>query len=209
MKKKPLPVKIKICGMTSLTDALAAVESGADAVGFIFYKKSPRYISEKDAKKIVAGLPPFVNRVGVFVNESAERIERISKSCRLDYVQLHGEESPAFCRKIRGKVIKAIRVKNAQSIRTMAGYPVDGFLLDAYNEQTSGGTGETFDWSLVRQAKRFGPILLAGGLAASNVQEAIRKARPYAVDVCSGVEKCPGKKDPKKIAAFVRAVRSV
>lgn len=195
--------------MTNLKDALSAVESGADAVGFIFYKKSPRFVSEKDAKKIAAALPPFVNRVGVFVNETVERIERISKSCRLDTIQLHGDESPAFCRKIGGKVIKAIRVKNSQSIRSMAAYPVDGFLLDAYNEKTRGGTGETFDWSLVRQAKKFGPILLAGGLAASNVREAIKKARPYAVDVCSGVEKSPGKKDPKKIAAFVRAVRSI
>ena len=204
-KLKPR-VKVKICGMTSLEDALMAVGFGADAVGFIFYRKSPRFITEKIVKSI--SLPPFVSRVGVFVDESADRINRIADACQLDTVQLHGDESPAFCRKIRARVVKAIRLRDAQSLELMPRYEVDGFLLDAYSESLHGGTGKTCDWGLVRRARKFGPVILAGGLNPANIDEAVAKVQPYGVDVCSGVEKIPGKKDRVKVRDFILAAHN-
>ncbi len=204
-KLKPR-VKVKICGMTSLEDALMAVGFGADAVGFIFYRKSPRFITEKIVKNI--SLPPFVSRVGVFVDETADRINRIVNACQLDTVQLHGDESPAFCRKIRARVVKAIRLRDAQSLELMPRYEVDGFLLDAYSESIHGGTGNTCDWGLVRRARKFGPVILAGGLNPVNIDEAVAKVQPYGVDVCSGVEKIPGKKDRVKVRDFILAAHN-
>lgn len=201
------PVKIKVCGMTQLDDAMMAVDCGADAVGFIFYKKSPRHVIESTVKKIVAHLPPFVNRVGVFVNETAERINRLTEVCGLDAVQLHGDESPAFCRKIKMPVIKAFRMKNADTLASFSKYRVNGYLLDAFDEEQFGGTGRTFDWKWARGAKKYGPVILAGGLTPANVASAVLQVQPYGVDVCSGVEKSPGKKDPRKIKAFFKAVR--
>jgi phosphoribosylanthranilate isomerase len=195
--------------MTSLEDARQAVEAGADAVGFIFFRKSPRFVKEAEVKKIVKALPPLVTRVGVFVNESTERINRLKESCGLDVVQLHGDEAPSLCRKVRGRVIKALRVKNADSLKAMAEYDVEGFLLDGYREGEWGGTGETFNWNWVKRAQPYGPIILAGGLNPANVQEAVRHARPYGVDVCSGVERSPGKKDFQKVRRFIRAVREI
>lgn len=209
MTKHPSPVKVKVCGMTSARDALYAVECGADAVGFIFYKKSPRAVTVKEVKAITAELPPFVQKVGVFVNESAEKIERTAGSCGLDVVQLHGDESPAFCRGIAGKVVKAIRVKDAGSLKNLSRYRVDAFLLDAFKEGEWGGTGERFNWSLVKQARKYGPVILAGGLNPGNVADAIRHCRPYGVDVCSGVETRPGKKNLKKMREFIEAVRGM
>lgn len=209
MTKPRSPVKVKVCGMTSLEDAQYAVECGADAVGFIFYKKSPRAVTAKQAKSITAKLPPFVQRVGVFVNETAEVIERTVKTCGLDVVQLHGDESPAFCKRIAGKVVKAIRVKDAASVNDLSHYAVDAFLLDAYKEGEWGGTGERFNWNLVKQARKHGPVILAGGLDPANVAEGIRRCRPYGVDVCSGVESKPGKKNLKKVRAFIEAVRGM
>ncbi len=200
------PVKVKICGMTNYGDAMMAAEFGADAVGFIFYKKSPRYVSEKTVKNII--LPPFVSRVGVFVNEDADRINRIADSCKLDLIQLHGDESPAFCKKIKRKVIKAVRLRGSKSLELLSKYMVEGFLLDAYEENIPGGTGKTCDWSLVRRAKKFGPIILAGGLSPSNVENAILRVQPYGVDVCSGVERAPGKKDRSKVRDFIQAVHN-
>jgi len=200
-------VKVKICGMTRLEDTLLAIEGGADAVGFIFYKKSPRYVSAKTVKTIVAALPPFIETVGVFVDESADRINRIVDSCKLSAVQLHGKESPAFCKKIRRKVIKAVRVKGKDSFDGMASYKVSAFLLDAYSDQQQGGTGETFDWRLVSEGKKYGPVILAGGLDPSNVAHAIQKVKPYGVDVCSGVEKIPGIKDRSQLKAFIKAAK--
>lgn len=200
-------VKIKVCGMTNWRDAEWAARLGADAIGFIFYKKSPRHVSEKTVKAIVADLPPFVGRVGVFVNETVERINRIVENCRLDYVQLHGEESPEFCRKIACKVIKAVRVRDSRSLAGLGKYTVSGFLLDAFSVKGQGGTGEVFDWKLVASAKRYGPIILAGGLTPENVVAAIQRVQPYGVDVCSGVEKTPGKKHPAKVKEFIGAVR--
>ena len=200
-------VKVKICGMTNLKDALLAAENGADAVGFIFYKESPRSISQKDVKEIVDQLPPFVETVGVFVNETSDKVNRIAEQCRLTSVQLHGNESPAFCRRIKGRVVKAFRVKDAKSLEGISSYDVNGFLLDSYNDGGRGGTGQVFDWNLALRAKKQGPVILAGGLNPYNVYTAIHRVKPYGVDVCSGVEKSAGVKDPQKISEFIRAVR--
>jgi phosphoribosylanthranilate isomerase len=200
-------VKVKICGNTRLEDALLAAELGADALGFIFYRGSPRAVTEKTVKAIVAQLPPFVQTVGVFVDEKAERVNRIAESCGLDFVQLHGEESPAYCKTIRRRVLKAFRVRDAESLRPIGKYRVAGFLLDAFVPDKPGGTGTVCDWDLVRRASRWGPVILAGGLHPRNVAEAIRRAKPYGVDVCSGVERSPGIKDPKRLTAFLRAVK--
>lgn len=201
-------VKTKICGMTQLKDALFAVEQGADAVGFIFYKKSPRSVTMKAVREIILELPPFVDTVGVFVNESADRVNKIADYCGLDLVQLHGEESPAFCRKIHRRVIKAFRVTDLQSLRQMGKYPVTGFLLDTFCEDMRGGTGKAFDWNLALPVKKIGPVILAGGLTPRNIGHAVSRVRPYGVDVCSGVEKSPGIKDPEQVRAFLANIRS-
>ena len=201
-------VKVKICGMTQLKDALFAVDQGATAVGFIFYNKSPRSVTMKAAREIIAKLPPFVDTVGVFVNETAERVNKVADYCGLDLVQLHGEESPAFCRKINRRVIKAFRIKDLQSFKKLEKYSVSGFLLDTFSENLHGGTGKVFDWNLAHRAKKMGPIILAGGLTSRNICQAIRQVRPYGVDVCSGVEKEPGIKDPEKVRAFLKNIRS-
>ena len=203
-----LQIKVKICGMTQLKDALFAVEQGVDAVGFIFYKKSPRAVTMKTVREIITKLPPLVDTVGVFVNESAERLNKIADYCGLDLVQLHGEESPAFCRKIRRRVIKAFRVKDLQSIKQLEKFPVSGFLLDTFSDDLHGGTGKTFDWNLALPAKKMGPVILAGGLTPRNILQAVRQVRPYGVDVCSGVEKSPGIKDLEKVRSFLKNIRS-
>jgi phosphoribosylanthranilate isomerase len=194
--------------MTQLKDALFAVEQGVDAVGFIFYKKSPRAVTMKTVREIITKLPPLVDTVGVFVNESAERLNKIADYCGLDLVQLHGEESPAFCRKIHRRVIKAFRVKDLQSIKQLEKFPVSGFLLDTFSDDLHGGTGKNFDWNLALPAKKMGPVILAGGLTPRNILQAVRQVRPYGVDVCSGVEKSPGIKDLEKVRAFLKNIRS-
>lgn len=201
-------VKVKVCGMTSLKDALVAVEGGADAVGFIFYKKSPRSVTMKTVREIVLELPPFVDTVGVFVDETAEQINKIADYCNLDIIQLHGDESPTFCKKIRRKVIKAFRIKDMQSVKKISSFQVSGFLLDTFSENLHGGTGKVFDWNLVLPAKKFGPVIMAGGLTPNNVQQAVRQIRPYGVDVCSGVESEPGIKDHKKVRAFLNNAKA-
>ena len=203
-----LQIKVKICGMTQLKDALFAVEQGVDAVGFIFYKKSPRAVTMKTVREIITKLPPLVDTVGVFVNESAERLNKIADYCGLDLVQLHGEESPAFCRKIHRRVIKAFRVKDLQSIKQLEKFSVSGFLLDTFSDDLHGGTGKPFDWNLALPAKKMGPVILAGGLTPRNILQAVRQVRPYGVDVCSGVEKSPGIKDLEKVRAFLKNIRS-
>ena len=201
-------VKVKVCGMTSLKDALVAVEEGADAVGFIFYKKSPRSVTMKTVREIVLELPPFVDTVGVFVDETAEQINKIADYCNLDIIQLHGDESPTFCKRIRRKVIKAFRIKDMQSVKKISSFQVSGFLLDTFSENLHGGTGKVFDWNLVLPAKKFGPVIMAGGLTPNNVQQAVRQVRPYGVDVCSGVESEPGIKDHKKVRAFLKNAKA-
>ena len=201
-------VKVKVCGMTSLKDALVAVEEGADAVGFIFYKKSPRSVTMKIVREIVLELPPFVDTVGVFVDESAVQINKIADYCNLDIIQLHGDESPAFCKRIRRKVIKAFRIKDMQSVKKLSSFQVSGFLLDTFSENLHGGTGKVFDWNLALPAKKFGPVIMAGGLTPNNVQQAVRQVRHYGVDVCSGVESEPGIKDHKKVRAFLKNAKA-
>ena len=208
MNDRDTQVKVKICGMTNLKDVKVAVDGGVDAVGFIFYKKSPRSVTMQAVRKIVLELPPFVDSVGVFVNETAEQINKIADRCNLDRVQLHGNESPTFCKKIRRRVIKAIRVKDIQSLKKLSDYPVSSFLLDTFSEDQYGGTGRVFDWNLAYPAKKYGPIILAGGLTPINVHQAIQRIQPYGVDVCSGVESQPGIKDHKKMQAFLKNVKA-
>ncbi len=200
--------RIKICGITNLEDARLAAELGAQALGFIFYPKSPRAITPEAARQIIAQLPPLVLSVGVFVNEAAALVLEVAEMVRLDWVQLHGEEPPEYCRFLYRNVMKAIRVKDQSSLAQMAPYQgsVRAFLLDTHKSGQRGGTGESFDWSLARQAKEFGPVVLAGGLQPENVTAAIREASPEAVDVASGVEASPGKKDHARMRAFFQAV---
>ncbi len=208
MVDRDTQVKVKVCGMTNLKDVLVAVDAGADAVGFIFYKKSPRSVNMKTVREIVQELPPFVDAVGVFVNETAEQINNITDRCNLDRVQLHGDESPTFCKRIKRRVIKAIRVKDIQSLKQLSGYSVNSFLLDTHSEGQQGGTGKVFDWTLVHPAKKYGSIILAGGLTPANVRGAIQRVQPYGVDVCSGVESQPGIKDHTKMRAFLKNVKA-
>jgi phosphoribosylanthranilate isomerase len=199
--------RVKICGVRTPEEARAVAEAGADAVGFVFWPQSRRYVVPEEAARIAQVLPPFVVRVGVFVNEPPEWVEEVAARVGLDAVQLHGDEPPEACARIRRRVIKAIRVRDGDSLRTAAGYPVSALLLDAYVPGTYGGTGRTFDWSLVESIRHLGlPLILSGGLTPENVAEAIRRVRPYGVDASSGVE-THGRKDPEKIRAFVAAVR--
>jgi phosphoribosylanthranilate isomerase len=201
-------VKVKICGNTNLDDTMAAVQAGADAVGFVFYKKSPRAVEPKTAAEIISRLPPFVVPVGVFVNEEPGTVRRIMEECNIPLAQLHGDESPQYCAELGRSVIKAIRLRERQDLERMTSYQVAGFVLDAFVEGMPGGTGVTIDWDLAGEAQVVGPIILAGGLTPDNVLEAVRQARPYGVDVSSGVEASPGKKDHAKVRAFIANAKS-
>jgi phosphoribosylanthranilate isomerase len=203
-------VRIKICGITNLEDALLAAELGVDALGFIFYPKSPRNLAPEAAREIIAQLPPFVAAVGVFVDEAAAVVQELAARLRLDWVQLHGQESPEYCRNLGRKVIKGFRIKDEDSLRLLADYQgaAQAMLLDTYKKGQVGGTGEIFDWHLARKAKKYGPIILAGGLTSENVAQAIATALPAAVDAASGTEAAPGKKDPAKLRAFFEAAVS-
>jgi phosphoribosylanthranilate isomerase len=205
-------VKVKVCGITNPADALVAVEAGADALGFNFYARSPRYIAPEDARRIIAGLPPEVRCVGVFVNEeSAEALARMAEASGVSAVQLHGDESPEYCAAaMRGhEVIKALRVGKDFVPEEAAAYPAQSILLDAYDPRARGGTGETFDWTLARRTREVvARLYLAGGLKPENVAGAIAAVAPYAVDVCSGVEVAPGRKDAARVRAFMAAVRA-
>jgi phosphoribosylanthranilate isomerase len=206
-----LMVRIKICGITNLIDARLAADLGAHALGFIFYPKSPRSVRPEVARDIIDNLPPFVMTVGVFVDEEATVVRGIAETTGLDWVQLHGKESPEYCCELKRRVIKGFRIKDASSLSLLPEYQgsVQAFLLDTYKAGTAGGTGETFEWELARQAGALGPIILAGGLTPANVGQAIKVAQPAAVDVASGVETTPGKKDPEKLRAFFKAVKEV
>ncbi|MEA3362822.1 MAG: phosphoribosylanthranilate isomerase [Thermodesulfobacteriota bacterium] len=202
-------IRIKICGITNLEDALCAVGSGADALGFVFYEKSPRYVHPEIVAQIVSELPPFVTTVGLFVDAAPDTIKQTMRMAGLGVVQLHGDESPEDCHLNPYSVIKAVRVKGADSLAGIDNYPVSALLLDAWNEQQYGGTGESFDWQLARELTGHRPIILAGGLTPGNVAQAVRMVNPYAVDVSSGVEESPGHKDRNKIHKFIQQVRQI
>ena len=199
--------RVKICGITSAEDALVAVEAGADALGFVFVPDTPRLVHPETVERIVAGLPPFVTPVGVFMDQPLEEVLRIAVRCNLQAIQLHGGEPETFSRRIPLRVIKAIRVRDAADLCPMATYPAHAFLLDAFVEGRPGGTGATISWDLAAQAKGPVPLILSGGLRPDTVGPAIRRVRPYGVDVSSGVEVRPGCKDHQKVREFIAAVR--
>jgi phosphoribosylanthranilate isomerase len=200
-------IKIKICGITNIEDGLAAAEAGADALGFNFYKKSPRYIDPAKAAEIITRLPPFVTPVAIFVNEREDKIRDIMFTTGIKVLQFHGDERPEFCGRFAARAIKAFQVKDRESLKQMVHYHVSGLLLDSYRDGLRGGTGTTFDWHLAVVAKTFGRVILAGGLTPGNVAEAVKLVQPYGVDVAGGVEREAGIKDPAKIRKFIAEVR--
>ena len=205
-----MSVKVKICGVTNFDDALAAVDAGTDALGFMFYEPSPRNVSIKVAADIIRQLPPFVAKVGVFVNATEETVRRAIGECGIDTLQFNGDETPEFCRKFSPlKIYKAFRVENLESLGALPGYRTDAWLLDSFVAGKPGGTGAKFNWDLAIESKKLGrPIILAGGLTPENVADAIRKVQPFAVDVSSGVESSPGKKDHAKVRRFIEAAKA-
>ena len=206
-------VKVKICGITNRDDAQTAVEAGADALGFVMYKKSPRWVEPAVARAIIAELPPFILPIGVFVNEDVGTVRSLVDECGFALAQLHGDESASYCQQLGRPTLKALRLKDRGSFLALAEFQgragVRGFLIDAFSEKAYGGTGQTVDWTLAAEVAGTIPILLAGGLTPSNVAEAVQRVRPYGVDVSSGVELTPGKKDREKVQAFLEAVRLV
>lgn len=204
-------VKVKICGMTNFEDAYAACSYGADAVGFVF-AKSPRQITQEAVKSIIEKLPPYIVTVGVFVNEEKRKVRKIAGDCNLMCLQFHGEEGPEYCSDFKGehKIIKAMRIRDEKSLAHLDKYDVDTFLLDTFIQGKRGGTGIKFDWDLAIKAKECGrPIILAGGIGVENVEEAIQKVAPYAVDVSSSVEYAPGKKDHNLMKALIEKVHNL
>jgi phosphoribosylanthranilate isomerase len=204
-------VRVKICGITSELDAQRAARAGAWALGFNFYKKSPRFISPFKAKKIMDVLPPFITSVGIFVNHNAGAMRDIITHCGLRAVQLHGDEDHHFCHRLKRynvKIIKVFRVGEGFDPKVVENFKVDAFMFDTYDQYNFGGTGKTFDWNILKQVKSATdvPIILSGGLNSQNVIEPVNELKPYAVDVNSGVEESPGKKDPKKMKEFIDIV---
>lgn len=199
-----MAVRVKICGITRLEDALFAVNAGADALGFVFYDKSPRYVSAPDAATICNVLPPFVTRVGLFVNAPVDLVHSITQAVPLDLLQFHGDETPAYCAQFGKTYIKAVRVAvDTDLLKYAADFDAAcGLLLDAYVPGVAGGTGESFDWKLI-PANMTRPLVLSGGLTPANVRDAVEQTRPWAVDVSSGVELSKGIKDPHKVAQFI------
>ncbi|HVF56376.1 MAG TPA: phosphoribosylanthranilate isomerase [Pyrinomonadaceae bacterium] len=203
-------VRVKVCGITNLPDALAAIDSGADALGFNFFEGSSRFIAPQDARRIIDELPPEILNVGVFVNvEEPEEVARMAAQSGVAAVQLHGDETPAFCSKFEDlPVIKALRVGADFNPEEVGRYETDAILLDAFASGEWGGTGRSFDWSMARRVREIVPkLFLAGGLTPENVSDAVASVRPFAVDVCSGVERAPGMKDLARLRRFVEAVR--
>lgn len=201
-------MKVKICGITRLEDALAAAEYGADALGFVFYRKSPRYIEPELAAEIIKQLPPFVTPVALFVNEPEEAVRDILHLTGINVVQFHGDESPDYVSLCPQRVIKAIRVKDESTLKPLAGYEVSAFLLDSYSPDAYGGTGKKFDWQVIKETGSVKRIILAGGLNADNVAYAVKLVRPYGIDASSGLESSLGIKDHEKVKAFICAARA-
>ena len=205
-----MSTRVKICGITSVADGLVATGAGADMIGLMFYDQSPRHITIAQAAEISRALPPFVMRVGVFVNPEEALVTRAIADCNLSLLQFHGDEPSDFCTQFGLMNVKALRVRDAESLNQLEHFHTDAFLLDAYSKSGLGGTGEKFNWDLAVEARRFNkPIFLAGGLTPENVAAAVAQVRPFAVDVSSGVESSPGKKDAAKVKAFIAAAKSV
>ena len=202
------PVRVKICGITRKEDAIRAVEFGADALGFVFYKGSPRCVSLDVAKSIISELPPFITNVGVFVDEEPSVISEIVGAAGIDVVQLHGDEPEVMC-SLWPRVVKAFRVREFTDLGPLERYRVSAYLLDTYSPDLPGGTGQIFNWDIALEAKRFGPVILSGGLTPDNIDKAIRWVHPYAVDVSSGVEKEKGIKDEEKLRLFIERAKYV
>jgi phosphoribosylanthranilate isomerase len=202
--------RIKICGITNWADAKLALDAGADALGFNFYAKSPRRIAVSHAREIIRHVPQRVSAVGVFVDASAADVLKIARAVRLGVLQLHGDESPRTVAQLARHfpVIKAFRVGPSFRVKALEKYRgAAAFLLDGFDGKLRGGTGRSFDWRIARQAKRFAPVILAGGLTKENAIKAMRTAKPLAIDICSGVEASPGKKDAKKVRAFMATIK--
>lgn len=205
-----MPVQVKICGITNIEDASAAVEAGADALGFIFFRGSSRFVESAVAREIIRQVPEAIWKVGVFVNESVDQVRSIGEEARLTAIQLHGSETPEYCDSVSLRVIKAFRVQGENSLTELSAYRASAFLLDSYVPGQPGGTGAVFNWDLAIKAKNFGhPIILAGGLTPENVADAVAKVRPAMVDVSSGVEFAPGRKDHQKVRDFIRRAKAV
>jgi len=203
-------VRVKICGITNVEDALASIEAGAYALGFNFYPPSPRYIEPSAARCIIEQLPASVQCVGVFVNlPDAEQVKRLASEAGVQAVQLHGDESPAYCQKLKDLfVIKALRVKGDFDPEQAARYETEAVLLDGFSRVAFGGVGQGFDWSIAMRCRDLvAKLFLAGGLNANNVAAAVASVQPYAVDACSGLESVPGRKDMAKVRAFIEAAR--
>jgi len=203
-------MKVKVCGITSYDDAMIVLDQGVDALGFNFFPSSPRYIHPADARLIIRRIPPFVVTVGLFVNAGEpDQVSETARMAGVQVLQLHGDETPEYCRELADwPIIKALRIGKGEVPENLEEYPVRGFLLDVKDDILFGGTGRSFDWSLAKGIKRIRPIILAGGLRPENVREAIRVVEPYGVDVCSGVESIPGKKDAGKLIKFMSEVRN-
>lgn len=200
-------MQVKICGITNIEDALCAAENGAAAVGFIFYPPSPRYIDPQKAGEINRLLPQNLVKVGVFVNPKEQTVRHIYKECRLDMIQLHGDESPEFCRQFPGvRIVKALELKNEEDLKIGALYDVAAILVDSRHAGLYGGTGKTSNWVLARQISQ--PLILSGGLKEENIHEALRAVSPVALDINSGVESSPGKKDHAKIARIMQTINT-
>jgi phosphoribosylanthranilate isomerase len=205
-----MSVKVKICGITSVADGFAAAEAGADILGFVFCEQSCRNLSVAQAAAIISELPPFTIKAGVFVDAPEDLVVRAVGQCGLNLLQFHGEEPPDYCTQFGIMSMKAFRIRDAESLKRMPEYLTEAWLLDAYASGKAGGTGEIFNWDLAVEAKQFGrPIFLAGGLTPENVAEAVARVQPFGVDVSSGVEAGPGRKDHRKVAAFIRAAKDV
>ncbi len=204
--------RVKFCGITNKEDALNAASLGADAIGFIFTKQSPRYVSPETVEEIVIAIPPFIQTVGVFVNEDKTIIESIVSRCKLDLIQLHGEESPGFCLGfgLKKRVIKSFRIRDLDDLKPLSAYQgaISAALLDTKVPTKRGGTGQSFDWGLALKAKECEfPIILAGGVTISNIRKAIQLVNPYAIDISSGIEVYLGKKDYNKMKEIIQAVK--
>ncbi|HET6489268.1 MAG TPA: phosphoribosylanthranilate isomerase [Syntrophales bacterium] len=201
-------VQIKICGITNIEDGLAAASAGADVLGFVFHPASPRHVTPERAREIIGTLPPALCTVGVFVNVPAVEVLQTAEFCGLDFIQLHGSETREYCRRFpRERLIKALSFRSEEEFSSIADYPVKAFLVDAHDPVRFGGTGKTCDWNLARKVAALHPLILAGGLGEGNILAALETVHPLAVDISSGVEVHPGKKDHEKIRAVVAAVR--